>query len=75
MADDLKPELLGESAKISDGAPIAGLDGVIESGNGRMMAIRQAAENGKADPYFQMVNNFAAALSFTNAALLSCERN
>lgn len=61
MADDLKPELLGESAKISDGAPIAGLDGVIESGNGRMMAIRQAAENGKADPYFQMVNNFAAA--------------
>lgn len=60
MADDLKPELLGESAKISDGAPIAGLDGVIESGNGRMMAIRQAAENGKADPYFQMVNNFAA---------------
>ena len=61
MADDLKPELLGESAKISDGAPIAGLDGVIESGNGRMMAIRQAAENGKADPYFQMVNNFASA--------------
>ncbi|WP_151813713.1 lytic transglycosylase domain-containing protein [Acinetobacter ursingii] len=61
MADDLKPELLGESAKISDGAPIAGLDGVIESGNGRMMAIRQAAENGKADPYFQMVNDFASA--------------
>ncbi|AZM38912.1 lytic transglycosylase domain-containing protein [Acinetobacter baumannii] len=61
MANDLKPELLGESAKISDGAPIAGLDGVIESGNGRMMAIRQAAENGKADPYFQMVNDFASA--------------
>lgn len=61
MADDLKPELLGQSAKISDGAPISGLDGVIESGNGRMMAIRQAIQNGKADSYLQMVNDFANA--------------
>ena len=39
MADDLKPELLGESYKLSDGAPIIGPDNVVESGNGRTLAI------------------------------------
>lgn len=60
MANDLRPELLGESYKLSDGAPIIGLDNVVESGNGRTMAIGKAYESGKADAYRQYVNDFAA---------------
>jgi ddrB-like ParB superfamily domain/Transglycosylase SLT domain len=59
MADDLKPEWLGESYKLSDGAPIMGLDGVVESGNGRTLAIGKAYSDGKADAYRQFVNDFA----------------
>lgn len=59
MADDLKPEWLGESFKLSDGAPIMGLDGVVESGNGRTLAIGKAYSDGKADAYRQFVNDFA----------------
>jgi hypothetical protein len=59
MADDLKPELLGESYKLSDGAPIIGMDNVVESGNGRTLAIGKAYSDGKADAYRQFVNDFA----------------
>lgn len=61
MADDLKPELLGESYKLSDGAPIIGMDHVVESGNGRTLAIGKAYETGKADAYRQFVNDFASS--------------
>ncbi|MEG2265685.1 MAG: transglycosylase SLT domain-containing protein [Acinetobacter sp.] len=60
MAADLKPELLGESHKLSDGSPITGLDNVVESGNGRVMAIGKAYSDGKAEAYRQFVNTFAA---------------
>ena len=36
------PELLGESADAANGAPIVGADGVVESGNMRVMALRRA---------------------------------
>mgnify|MGYP001208117059 CR=1 FL=1 len=42
MAGRLIPELLGQSANAADGAPIVGPDGVVESGNGRVMALRRA---------------------------------
>ncbi|MNP93542.1 Transglycosylase SLT domain protein [compost metagenome] len=42
IASKLNPRLLGESASATDGAPIVSPDGVVESGNGRTMAIRQA---------------------------------
>ncbi|HOI95559.1 MAG TPA: PLxRFG domain-containing protein [Syntrophobacter fumaroxidans] len=51
MAGNLNPELLGDSAKVSDGAPIVGPDHVVESGNGRTIAIREAYRTGKADAY------------------------
>lgn len=60
MADDLKPEWLGESAKLSDGAPIIGVDNVVESGNGRTLAINRAYETGKADNYRAYIEKFAA---------------
>lgn len=42
IASKLNPRLLGESASATDGAPIVSPDGVVESGNGRTLAIRQA---------------------------------
>lgn len=37
-----RPELLGETADAANGAPIIGLDGLVESGNARSMALRRA---------------------------------
>ncbi|ENX36330.1 hypothetical protein F889_00492 [Acinetobacter colistiniresistens] len=59
MANDLKPELLGESYKLSDGAPIIGMDHVVESGNGRTLAIGKAYESGRAEAYRDFVQSWA----------------
>lgn len=42
IAQKMNPKLLGENPNASDGAPIVGPDGVVESGNGRVMAIHMA---------------------------------
>lgn len=42
IAARLNPERLGESSDAGSGSPIVGPDGVVESGNGRTMAIAQA---------------------------------
>jgi hypothetical protein len=60
MANDLKPEWLGESHKLSDGAPIIGMDNVVESGNGRTLAIARAYEQGKAEDYKAFLEKYAA---------------
>lgn len=44
-ARNLNPERLGESISAQEGAPVIGADGVVESGNGRVMAIQQAMQN------------------------------
>ena len=49
----MKPEALGASWWASQGAPIIGSDNIVESGNGRVSAIRQAYQSGKADKYRQ----------------------
>lgn len=46
MATALEPERLGYSAEADRGAPIVGSDGMVESGNGRIMAIRRAYDQG-----------------------------
>lgn len=47
IAGNLQPERLGPSSSTMEGAPIVGPGGVVESGNGRTLAIRRAlAENG-----------------------------
>jgi len=46
IANTLEPERLGASASTAEGAPIVGPDGVVESGNGRTLAIQQAHANG-----------------------------
>lgn len=51
IANAINPELLAESPKAADGAPIVGRDKVVESGNARTIALRRAYGNGKADDY------------------------
>ena len=51
IENGLRPELLGDSVKASDGAPIVGPDLVVESGNARTIALRRAYGSGKADAY------------------------
>ena len=41
MASRLEPERLGPSPEVSTGAPIADSNGIIESGNGRILALRR----------------------------------
>lgn len=53
IAQNVRPEYLGESPKASEGAPIAGPDGLVESGNGRVLGLRKAYESGKAGDYRQ----------------------
>lgn len=60
MANDLRPELLGESPMLSNGAPIIGMDNVVESGNGRTLAIARAYEQGKAENYKAFLEQYAA---------------
>ncbi|MEM6624462.1 MAG: LPD38 domain-containing protein [Pseudomonadota bacterium] len=42
IAQNLQPELLDRSPMASDGAPIIDPSGVVESGNGRILALQQA---------------------------------
>jgi diguanylate cyclase (GGDEF)-like protein len=51
MSENLVPEKLGASPSVGSGAPIVGPDGVVESGNGRAMAIRRAYDTANADGY------------------------
>ena len=51
IAADLQPDRLGISPEANSGAPIVGLDGVVESGNGRVLAIGRAYDQGRADGY------------------------
>jgi hypothetical protein len=51
IANDIRPELLGESPKASEGAPIIGGDAQVESGNARTIALRRAYDAGNAKRY------------------------
>jgi len=50
-AANLDPEQLGKTRRADTGAPIVGPDRVVESGNGRTMAIIEAYRTGKAGEY------------------------
>jgi len=50
-ARNLDPDSLGRTQRADSGAPIVGKDRVVESGNGRAMAIREAYRIGQADEY------------------------
>jgi hypothetical protein len=46
IAANLDPRLLDQNPNASDGAPIISEDGVVESGNGRVLGIRKAFRDG-----------------------------
>ncbi|MCO7216893.1 hypothetical protein [Halomonas sp. OfavH-34-E] len=50
-AQQLDPDSLGRTRRADTGAPIVGPDRVVESGNGRTMAIQEAYRSGSADEY------------------------
>jgi len=62
IAANLQPERLGPSADAANGAPVVGPEGFVESGNGRVMAMRRAyLENGPASESYR---NFLRAQNF-----------
>lgn len=71
IAARLNPERLGSSRDAGTGAPIIGADGVVESGNGRTMAIATAYQQGgpQAQAYRDFVRREAAAQGIAPAAV------
>lgn len=59
IANNLNPARLAESTSVSEGSPIVGNDNVVESGNGRTLAIKLAYESGTADEYKNYIINNA----------------
>ena len=57
IAARLQPERLGPSPEANSGAPIVGPDNVVESGNGRTMAIGKAYDAGRGNQYRQHLEN------------------
>jgi len=53
MANGLQPERLGRSSEINAGAPLVGPDNVVESGNGRTLALAQRYAKGNNEAYRQ----------------------
>ena len=51
MAARLQPERLGRSPEANSGAPIVGPDNVVESGNGRTLALGKAYGSARAGDY------------------------
>lgn len=74
IENDIHPELLAESPKVADGAPIIGRDGVVESGNARTIALRRAYDNGKAGEYKQWLIDNAGRFGLDPKALVKMKR-
>lgn len=70
-SNTLDPESLGRSGRADTGAPIIGDDLVVESGNGRTMAIQLAYERGSADEYKQWLIDEAEYFGFSSGQLES----
>lgn len=66
--------MLGENPSTASGAPIVSAEGVVESGNGRTMAIRKAYETGKGEAYKQWLNEQGYDVSGMKNPVLVRER-
>lgn len=64
IAKNIKPDRLGKSMETDRGAPIA-KDRVVESGNGRTIALKEAYRTGKAEAYKQYLKDNAAEFGLT----------
>lgn len=61
----LDPDSLGQTTRADTGAPIVGPDLIVESGNGRTIAIAHAYTTGQAEPYRAWLTQHAAGLGIT----------
>ena len=57
IANNLKPELLGPAKEANSGAPIVGPDNIVESGNGRTLALSKAYEGPQGQAYRQWLES------------------
>jgi len=64
IAKNIKPDRLGKSTETDRGAPIV-KDGIVESGNGRSIALKEAYRTGKAQEYKQYLKDNAAEFGLT----------
>ncbi len=74
IANNLNPKLLGNSPSTANGSPIISNDNIIESGNGRVMAIRKAYEQGKAENYKKWLSEQGYDISKMKNPVLVRER-
>lgn len=74
IANNLMPEKLFESVETDRGAPIVADDNLVESGNGRVLAINKAYAEGKADKYRQALAERAESLGLDPSQLEGLER-
>jgi hypothetical protein len=67
----LNPELLGENPKASEGAPVVGSDFVVESGNGRVIALKKGYEEGhkNSESYRQWLFDNADSFGLSKEAI------
>jgi N12 class adenine-specific DNA methylase len=71
IAQRLDPARLGESADAATGAPIVGIDGLVESGNARTIALKRVYRDdpAKAESYKQFLRDNAERFGLTGAAV------
>ena len=74
ISQGLEPELLAESARASEGAPIVGPDGIVESGNGRMLALAQAYGGERGTAYRQWLEGNAQRFGLEPQDVRSMQR-
>lgn len=74
ISQNLEPELLAESARASEGAPIVGQDDVVESGNGRTLALAQAYDGERGASYRQWLETNASRFGFDPQDVRSMQR-
>lgn len=74
IARNMRPELLADSVKASDGSPIIGNDYIVESGNARTLALRRvySAETQKAYVEFLLLK--AKALGLNSKAIRNAKQ-
>lgn len=72
---EFNPKILGDSNLVSDGSPFVGRnDNIVESGNGRTIAIRRTYDEGKGEEYRQFVKDSATKFGLDADAVAGMEQ-
>ena len=72
---EFNPKILGDSNLVSDGSPFVGRnDNIVESGNGRTIAIRRTYDEGKGEEYRQFVKDRATKFGLDADAVAGMEQ-